>query len=282
MKVIINNRQHLLLVEDNQRWDRFIEYFKNNTINKNTKEWLNDFFSTFGLDKEILLNNETFYNIFLDFFRENVNYHSDIVMEYGEKITEIFDLISEKESKRILSSKSNPLEKIKQLIKLEFKFPWKYDINKGFTSIIDNLVYDAVEYAVKNYNPIDAITQLSIIKDNVWNERREILVPLVKDFATKNGITLIPKHAGITFQKGDESRIRDLINYIKDVTISPKKTKRGFLNHIGQTEGGGQLSTFWSAANQSGIIQKVGGGNNVTYELGPNYKDWEEGKVVAF
>ena len=29
MKVIINNRQHLLLVEDNQRWDRFIEYFKN-------------------------------------------------------------------------------------------------------------------------------------------------------------------------------------------------------------------------------------------------------------
>ena len=116
MKVIINNRQHLLLVEDNQRWDRFIEYFKNNTINKNTKEWLNDFFSTFGLDKEILLNNETFYNIFLDFFRENVNYHSDIVMEYGEKITEIFDLISEKESKRILSSKSNPLEKIKQLI----------------------------------------------------------------------------------------------------------------------------------------------------------------------
>ena len=66
------------------------------------------------------------------------------------------------------------------------------------------------------------------------------------------------------------------------MTISPKKTKRGFLNHIGQTESGGQLSTFWSAANQSGIIQKVGGGNNVTYELGPNYKDWEEGKVVAF
>ena len=32
-------------------------------------------------------------------------------MEYGEKITEIFDLISEKESKRILSSNGNPLEK---------------------------------------------------------------------------------------------------------------------------------------------------------------------------
>ena len=282
MKVIINNRQHLLLVENNQKWDKFIQYFNNNTMNKNTKEWLNDFFNTFNLNKETLLNSESLYNIFLDFFRKNVDYYSNNLMEYGEKITEIFDLISEKESKRILSSKSNPLEKIKQLIKLEFKFPWKYDINKGFTSIIDNLVYDAVEYAVKNYNPIDAITQLSIIKDNVWNERREILVPLVKDFASKNGLVLIPKHKGITFKKGDESRIRDLINYIKDVPILPKKTKRGFLNYINQTESGGQLSTFWSAANQSGIIQKVGGGNNVTYELGPNYKDWEEGKVVAF
>ena len=108
------------------------------------------------------------------------------------------------------------------------------------------------------------------------------MIPLVKDFASKNGITLIPKHKGFTFQKGDESRIRDLIKYIKDVPILPKKTKRGFLNYIGQTESGGQLSTFWSAANQSGIIQQVGGGNKVTYELGPNYKDWEEGKVVAF
>lgn len=280
MKVIINNRQHLLLVEDNQRWDRFIEYFKNNTINKNTEEWLNDFFSTFGLDKEILLNNETFYNIFLDFFRKNIDYYSNNLMEYGAKITEIFDLISEKESKRILSSKGNPLEKIKQLIILENKFPWKYE-NVILTEVVDGLLYDAVEYSFKNYPPVDAITQLSIIKDKIGN-RSEGMIPLVKDFASKNGITLIPKHKGFTFQKGDESRIRDLIKYIKDVPILPKKTKRGFLNYIGQTESGGQLSTFWSAANQSGIIQQVGGGNKVTYELGPNYKDWEEGKVVAF
>jgi hypothetical protein len=280
MKVIINNRQHLLLVENNQKWDKFIQYFNNNTMNKNTKEWLNDFFNTFNLNKETLLNSESLYNIFLDFFRKNVDYYSNNLMEYGEKITEIFDLISEKESKRILSSKGNPLEKIKQLIILEYKFPWKYE-NVILTEVVDGLLYDAVEYSFKNYTPVDAITQLSIIKDKIGN-RAEGMIPLVKDFASKNGITLIPKHKGFTFQKGDESRIRDLINYIKDVPILPKKTKRGFLNYIGQTESGGQLSTFWSAANQSGIIQKVGGGNNVTYELGPNYKDWEEGKVVAF
>ena len=280
MKVIINNRQHLLLVEDNQKWDKFIQYFKNNVMNKNTKEWLDDFFNTFNLNKETLLNNESLYNIFLDFFRKNVDYYSNNLMEYGAKITEIFDLISEKESKRILSSKGNPLEKIKQLIILENKFPWKYE-NVILTEVVDGLLYDAVEYSFKNYTPVDAITQLSIIKDKIGN-RAEGMIPLVKDFASKNGITLIPKHKGFTFQKGDESRIRDLIKYIKDVPILPKKTKRGFLNYIGQTESGGQLSTFWSAANQSGIIQQVGGGNKVTYELGPNYKDWEEGRVVAF
>jgi hypothetical protein len=280
MKVIINNRQHLLLVEDNQKWDKFIQYFKNNAMNKNTKEWLDDFFNTFNLNKETLLNNESLYNIFLDFFRKNVDYYSNNLMEYGAKITEIFDLISEKESKRILSSKGNPLEKIKQLIILENKFPWKYE-NVILTEVVDGLLYDAVEYSFKNYTPVDAITQLSIIKDKIGN-RAEGMIPLVKDFASKNGITLIPKHKGFTFQKGDESRIRDLIKYIKDVPILPKKTKRGFLNYIGQTESGGQLSTFWSAANQSGIIQQVGGGNKVTYELGPNYKDWEEGRVVAF
>lgn len=280
MKVIINNRQHLLLVEDNQKWNKFIQYFKNNVMNKNTKEWLDDFFNTFNLNKETLLNNESLYNIFLDFFRKNVDYYSNNLMEYGAKITEIFDLISEKESKRILSSKGNPLEKIKQLIILENKFPWKYE-NVILTEVVDGLLYDAVEFSFKNYPPVDAITQLSIIKDKIGN-RSEGMIPLVKDFASKNGITLIPKHKGFTFQKGDESRIRDLIKYIKDVPILPKKTKRGFLNYIGQTESGGQLSTFWSAANQSGIIQQVGGGNKVTYELGPNYKDWEEGKVVAF
>ena len=280
MKIIINNRQHLLLVENTQRWDRFIQYFKDNTDNKNTEEWLNDFFSTFGLDKEILLNNETFYNIFLDFFRKNFDYYSNDSMKYGSKIEEIFDLISEKESKKILNNSNTPLEKIKQLIRLEKTFPWKYE-NVILKDSVSLILYDVVEYLFKNKTPIEAITQLSLIKDKI-GRRIESIIPIVNDFASKNGITLIPKHKGITFQKGDESRIRDLINYIKDVTISPKKTKRGFLNHIGQTEGGGQLSTFWSAANQTGNIQKVGGGNNITYELGPNYKDWEEGNVVAF
>ena len=68
---------------------------------------------------------------------------------------------------------------------------------------------------------------------------------------------------------------------MKDIK-TPKKTKRGFLSYIGSQYGVGQYSDFWSAANKSGIIEKVGGGSNVTYKLGPNYEAWEEGRVVAF
>ena len=63
---------------------------------------------------------------------------------------------------------------------------------------------------------------------------------------------------------------------------TPKKTKRGFLKYIGSQDGPGQFSQFWSAANAAGIIEKVGGGSNVTYKLGPNYKAFEEGNLVAF
>jgi len=44
MKVLINHKQHLLLIEENQRWDKFIQYFTTSTVNKNVDEWLNDFF----------------------------------------------------------------------------------------------------------------------------------------------------------------------------------------------------------------------------------------------
>ena len=86
---------------------------------------------------------------------------------------------------------------------------------------------------------------------------------------------------GYSFNRKDDSMIRDLINYMKDIS-DIKKTKRGFLDYIGSHYSGGQYSDFWSAANKSGIIEKVGGGSNVTYKLGPNYEAWEEGRVVAF
>ena len=94
------------------------------------------------------------------------------------------------------------------------------------------------------------------------------------------GIALFDKmRGGYTFARRDDTMIRDLVNYMND---TPKKTKRGFLNYIGSEDRPGQFSQFWSAANAAGIIQKIGGGSNVTYKLGPNYNAFEEGNLVAF
>lgn len=76
--------------------------------------------------------------------------------------------------------------------------------------------------------------------------------------------------------------VRQLIDYMTDDVNAERKTKRGFLEYIGSHYTSGQFGTFWSAVNKQGIIEKVGGGSNVTYKLGPNYDDWEKGKVVAF
>ncbi len=128
------------------------------------------------------------------------------------------------------------------------------------------------------YKPIEAIKRLSILNRKSHNPKVE---DTAKEIANKNGITLISKHMNYTFNRKDDSMVRDLINYMKDIS-NIKKTKRGFLDYIGSHYSGGQYSHFWSAANNAGIIEKVGGGNNVTYKLGSNYENWENNKVVAF
>ena len=143
------------------------------------------------------------------------------------------------------------------------------------------MVDDVVSYLFDNYEPIEAIRIASNFKKSL-NYRNDVenLTRTVKDFAEKNGIALFDKmRGGYTFKRRDDTMIRDLVNYMND---TPKKTKRGFLNYIDSQDAPGQFSQFWSAANAAGIIEKVGGGSNVTYKLGPNYKAFEEGNLVAF
>jgi hypothetical protein len=201
--------------------------------------------------------------------------------KYQNKINNLLELLTTKETKKIIDSNKNVLEKIKELIKLESVIP-KYFKSEILKELIDGLLFDSIQYLFNNYEPKEAIRQSSILSDHLGINRMENIEPLVKDFAEKNGLTIIPKHKGFTLQKDEGSMVRDLINYMKDIPEIPKKTKRGFLDFIGSHYTGGQYSTFWSAVNKAGIIQKVGGGNNVTYELGPNYKAYEEGNVVAF
>jgi hypothetical protein len=126
----------------------------------------------------------------------------------------------------------------------------------------------------------DAIRKLSIITDKLRVEKKRIFEK-VKRYAEDNGLLLIPKDKGFTFNRREDSMVRDVINYLKDPS-EKIKTKTGFLRYIGSPLGGGQHATFWSALNKAGIIQKIGTGNNVTYTFGPNYDEWENGNLIAF
>jgi hypothetical protein len=282
MKIIVTERQYKKFIKEDfsSKVESFFEKFLNEVSSKGYLESLDLFFHKYGFDENILFQSKKIY----DWFKSNVLPQIRWVNKnrFTEETIKIVNIILETELKKIVNSNIDPERKIISIFNLKDSVDWRMYDTKILKEVTDGLIYDLVNFMFKTYEPKESIRRLSIIKNKLFYDSREEINSLVKGFAEKNGFTLIPKHKGITFQKGDESRIRDLINYIKDVPELPKKTKRGFLNYIDQTESGGQLSTFWSAANQSGIIQKVGGGNTVSYELGPNYKAWEEGKVIAF
>jgi hypothetical protein len=284
MKIKLTERQYLKVITENQipNVDRLLQKFFDDTRSLDGDEKLYYFFDIYDFNEKMMGVSDRLY----DWFKYSLL--SDIKMinrrtlsKYQNKINNLLELLTTKETKKIIDSNKNVLEKIKELIKLESVIP-KYFKSKILKELIDGLLFDSIQYLFNNYEPKEAIRQSSILSDHLGINRMENIEPLVKDFAEKNGLTIIPKHKGFTLQKDEGSMVRDLINYMKDIPEIPKKTKRGFLDFIGSHYTGGQYSTFWSAVNKSGIIQKVGGGNNVTYELGPNYKAYEEGNVVAF
>ena len=284
MKIKLTESQYLKVITENQNpnVDRLLQKFFDDTSKKGVDDKIMYYFDVYGFDDKMMEVSDRLY----DWFRYGILPKWDKILwgtkdKYRNKLNSLFDVAATKESKKILNSNKNDLGKIKGLISLDNTFPYYYE-SKILKELIDGLLFDSIQYLFKNYEPKEAIRQSSILADHLSYKRMENIVPLVKDFAEKNGLTIIPKHKGFTFQKDEGSMVRSLINYMKDIPELPKKTKRGFLDYIGRNYGAGQYSTFWSAVNQSGIIQKVGGGNNVTYELGPNYKAYEEGNVVAF
>ena len=141
------------------------------------------------------------------------------------------------------------------------------------------LVIDSI---LNTYSGVEAIKRLSIFNERTKYKFHTEISDVVNNITKENGLTLVNKSGGYSLQKKEGSMVRQLIDYMTDDVNAIRKTKRGFLDYIGSHYTSGQFGTFWSAVNKQGIIEKVGGGSNVTYKLGPNYDDWEKGKVVAF
>ena len=289
MKIKLTESQLSRIVEDNlhPKEERFLDKFFDRVENLYTKDALQVYFREFGFDERMFKHSKRirdwFENIILPGLR------GGWIDNVDKRLESILETFIEEEIEEIVGSDKNPLEKYSSLNKLRKTLEDRFGVrgveSKILNEIMGGMVDDVVSYLFDNYEPREAIRIASNIKKSMNYNDVENLTRTVKDFAEKNGITLFKKkmvgrsRSGYSFNKRDNSMIRDLINYMLD---TPKKTKRGFLNYIGSQGGSGQFSQFWSAANAAGIIEKVGGGSNVTYKLGPNYKAFEEGNLVAF
>ena len=289
MKIKLTESQLSRIVEDNlhPKEERFLNKFFDRVEDLSPKDALQVYFREFGFDVRMYKHSKRI----RDWFENTIlrGLRGGWISNVDKRLESILEIFIEEEIEEIVGSDKNPLEKYNSLNKLRKSLEVKFRIrgveSKILNEIMGGMVDDVVSYLFDNYEPREAIRIASNIKKSMNNNDKENLTRTVKDFAEKNGITLFKQkmvgrdRSGYSFKKRDNSMIRDLINYMLD---TPKKTKRGFLNYIGSQDGPGQFSQFWSAANAAGIIEKVGGGSNVTYKLGPNYKAFEEGNLVAF
>jgi len=179
---------------------------------------------------------------------------------------------------------STPYQRFNNLFSLRNKFDGWEDM-KTMDKINHQMMNDSflvIEDILNTYSGVEAIKRLSIFNKRTKYRFHTEISDVVNNITKENELTLVNKSGGYSLQKKEGSMVRQLIDYMTDDVNAERKTKRGFLEYIGSEYSRGQFATFWSAVNKQGIIEKVGGGSNVTYKLGPNYDDWEKGKVVAF
>ena len=241
---------------------------------------MNSFFNTYKLTLDDVKNNKllykTMYNIDWGGVAENI-----VVDRY--KYSEIVEFFLQSEFGRIMNM-STPYQRFNNLFSLRNKFDGWGDM-KTMDKINHQRMNDSflvIEDILNTYSGVEAIKRLSIFNKRTKYKFHTEISDVVNKITKENGLTLVNKSGGYSLQKKEGSMVRQLIDYMTDDVNVIRKTKRGFLDYIGSHYTSGQFGTFWSAVNKQGIIEKVGGGSNVTYKLGPNYDDWEKGKVVAF
>ena len=242
---------------------------------------MNSFFNTYKLTLNDIKNNKLLYKTMYNIDWGGID--EDVVVD-RYKYSEIVEFFLQSEYGRIMNM-VNPYQRFNSLFSLNNKFVgWGNATSYWSTRVISQMMNESelvIDSILNTYSGVEAIKRLSVFNNRTKYRFHTEILDVVNKITKENELTLVNKSNGYSFNRKDDSMIRDLINYMKDIS-DIKKTKRGFLDYIGSHYSGGQYSHFWAAANHSGIIEKVGGGSNVTYKLGPNYDDWEEGKVVAF
>ena len=286
MKIRLTEIQYRKLIKEttlnfNKDITPMVEVFVEDIKNiKHPIKVMNLFFNIYKLTLNDIKNNKllykTIYNIDWRGVSENI-----VVDRY--KYSEIVEFFLQSEFGRIINM-STPYQGFNNLFSLRNKFDGWEDM-KTMDKINHQMMNDSflvIEDILNTYSGVEAIKRLSIFNKRTKYKFHTEISDVVNNITKENGLTLVNKSGGYSLQKKEGSMVRQLIDYMTDDVNAERKTKRGFLEYIGSEYSRGQFATFWSAVNKQGIIEKVGGGSNVTYKLGPNYDDWEKGNVVAF
>ena len=283
MKIIITENQYRKLLSENNEdvIDEFKQLVKRGRF-VHPYHFFEYYLSAFDYNDNDSLSaievDDELYNIFLGKILSG--YFINSYYKDKNNIISIFDYVVERHSISLFKNRKDVINNFYKLLNLKLKLPYWYK-NNLLDEFIDVSVNGVAKLMFNEYPPKEAIKQLSIITDKLGKRYKERLFHVIKKYAEENNLLLIPKDKGFTFNRRENSMVRDAINYLKDPS-EKIKTKTGFLRYIGSPLGGGQHATFWSALNKSGIIEKIGSGKITTYTTGPNYEEWEKGNLVTF
>lgn len=286
MKIRLTEIQYRKLIKEttlkfNKDITPMVEVFVEDIKNiKHPIKVMNLFFNIYKLTLNDIKNNKLLYKTMYNIDWWGIN--EEVVVD-RYKYSEIVEFFLQSEFDRIMNM-STPYQRFNNLFSLRNKFDGWEDM-KTMDKINHQMMNDSflvIEDILNTYSGVEAIKRLSIFNKRTKNRFHTEISDVVNNITKENELTLVNKSGGYSLQKKEGSMVRQLIDYMTDDVNAERKTKRGFLEYIGSEYSRGQFATFWSAVNKQGIIEKVGGGSNVTYKLGPNYDDWEKGKVVAF
>jgi len=286
MKIRLTEVQYRKLIKETtlnfkQDITPMVEVFAEDIKNiKHPIKVMNLFFNSYNLTLNDIKNNKLLYKTMYNHDWKGVDEYV-IVDRY--KYSEIVEFFLQSEFGRIMNM-ARPYQRFNNLFSLRNKF-YGWEDMKTMDKINHQMMNDSflvIEDILNTYSGVEAIKRLSIFNERTKYKFHTEISDVVNNITKENGLTLVNKSGGYSLQKKEGSMVRQLIDYMTDDVNTERKTKRGFLEYIGSEYSRGQFATFWSAVNKQGIIEKVGGGSNVTYKLGPNYDDWEKGKVVAF
>jgi hypothetical protein len=151
--------------------------------------------------------------------------------------------------------------------------------------LLDEVINEAMGMSDGDFRKATKI--LSVINDILPrnNEISRTFNALVKQKAEEEGFVVVRKGYGDmawTFERGG-GRIQQIIDYIKEQPKLPQKTRKGWMEYVGEDPNRkGWMSSVWRTVLDAGIIEKVRDGRSFTYKLGPNAEAFEQGKLIGF